>query len=522
MIKNLFRKIDNKINFQMSDGIFLAVGLIVFSAIVIFTISKSSIWFDEAFGAYLSHFNFFEIARYTAADVHPPFYYWLLKIWGGIFGYSEIGLRSMSLLFGLISIILGYLLLVKLFNKKTARISLIFMVLSPMIIRYSQEARMYTLVTAIALAATYTLVIAIDSKKRLPWVVYGILVSLGMWTHYFSALVWLAHWIWRADIIKQVSKKGEFIKKFFTKEWLMAHIIAVILFIPWLPMLFYQLVIVQAAGFWISPVTPDTIINFITNIIYYLDVDKVISWLAFGFIAITFVVCYISFKLFKDQSKKWRESYKLILFLSIVPVVLLFLSSMPPLRPSFIDRYLIPSTFMIALFIGVTFSYGISVIGRKKQIGLIAILSCMMMFGVYNVWQYGNYNKTLSSSNNTRQIVEQVVSKASDGQPIISSTPWLFYEINFYETKSHLTYFINEKTDYKYGSLDMLKYNSDHKIMDVSSFAKSNPVVWYVGYPGDDAFDPPYSNWQKLQEISMKDPVTGKASYKAIQYKINN
>ena len=79
------------------------------------------------------------------------------------------------------------------------------------------------------------------------------------------------------------------------------------------------------------------------------------------------------------------------------------------------------------------------------------------MIGVINVWQLGNYNKTLSTSNNTRQIVEKIVDNATDGQPIIVDSPWLFYEVNFYETKNHQTFFINDKTEYKYGSLDMFK-----------------------------------------------------------------
>ena len=53
--------------------------LAAFTGITFATIGRSSIWFDEAFGAYLIRFNFAEIFHYTSLDVHPPFYYWLLK-----------------------------------------------------------------------------------------------------------------------------------------------------------------------------------------------------------------------------------------------------------------------------------------------------------------------------------------------------------------------------------------------------------------------------------------------------------
>lgn len=523
MLNKLLNSKKKFLSLEILDWAFISLALIVFLSLVLVTITKSSIWFDEAFGVYLSHYNFIDIARYTAADVHPPFYYWLLRIWCSIFGYSELGVRSMSLFFGCVSIILGYILIKKLFNKKIARFSLLFMVLSPMLVRYGQEARMYTLITAISVAATYILAIAIKSSRKLPWVIYGILISLGMWTHYFTALIWLSHWIWRADNIRRVAKKDEFKNQFFNRDWVVAHIIAVGLYVPWIPALVYQLVVVQAAGFWIPPVTPGTLLGFITNVIYYLDLDKVTGWFALAVIIAVVIVSIISFRVHKKLDNSQQKSYRLIFAIAVLPAVLLFLASMPPLRPSFVDRYLIPSTFGIMLFIGVTLGYGLKIIDSKKLNVVIAVfISCLLAFGVTNVWQYGNYNKTLSTSNNTRQIIEKIIENSSDGQPIIVDSPWLFYEVHFYETNSHQSYFINEKTEFKYGSLDMLKYNSDHKIIDIKSFTQSNPIVWYVGCPGENEFKPPYSNWKPLKMVNINDSVTGKSTYKAVQYKIVN
>jgi uncharacterized membrane protein len=233
-IKNIFKK-QRLFPLDQKDWLFFAGGMIVFLLISLWTIAKSSVWFDEAFGAYLIHFNFWEIAQYTASDVHPPFYYWLLKIWSLIFGNSEFALRSMSVLFMGIAAFFGFVIVRRLFNRKAAWLSLVFIIFAPMLIRYSQEMRMYALVSAIAMAATYILVIAMESKKKLPWVIYGLLVGLGMWTHYFSALVWLAHWVWRGYILR--GEKKHIVKKFFSKEWVRAHIIAVGFFLPWIPAL---------------------------------------------------------------------------------------------------------------------------------------------------------------------------------------------------------------------------------------------------------------------------------------------
>lgn len=521
--KFLFKK-RNIFGLEVTDWVLLVIGLSVFVGVSLWTITKSSIWFDEAFGAYMIRFNFWEIARYTGTDVHPPLYYWLLKCWGMMFGNTEFALRSMSVFFGGIAIIFGYLLTNKLFNKNAARISLIFMSLSPMLVRYAQEMRMYTLVAAIALAATYVLVIALESKKKLPWIIYGILVALGMWTHYFTAIVWIAHWIWRADNIRRVAGKGKFIKEFFSKNWIMAHIIAVALYATWIPVFLVQSQVLQYFGFWIRAVTPDTLINFLTNTVYYQDVRQVNGWFALGLVGIIVLLSWLSFKIYKSQDDKQKQSYRLIMAVAFVPSIIIFLISMPPLRSIFVDRYLIPSVLFIAIFIGVTLSLGDDFIKAKWRITAIAVITVFMVIGVGNVWYLGNYSKDADppASNNAREIFNAVVDKSAVGQPIIADSPWLFYEAVFYSNDQHPVYFIDANTAYIYGSLDMLKYNDQFKIKDIDKFTADHPIVWYMGLPRGGNFDAPYPNWQPLQTVEVNDSINGKPAYKAIQYKVTN
>jgi hypothetical protein len=501
------------------DYLFLVPGLVVYSAVTLWTITKSSIWFDEAFGAYLIRFDFFDIAKYTAADVHPPMSYWLLKLWSMLFGTSELALRSMSVFFGVTAIIIGYLLVKRLFNQKAAVISLIFMALSPMLVRYGQEARMYTLVVTIALAATYVLIIAMNSSKRLPWIIYGVLVGLGMWTHYFVAIVWLAHWVWRADVIRRIAKKGKFIKTFFSKNWIIAHLVAIGIFLPWLPYMLTQLTVVQAFGFWIPPVTPDTPINFMTNVIYYQDVGQVTGWMTAAFVALSIILGILSFRLYRSLDDTKKQNYRLIMAIAFVPMILLIALSMPPLRSSFIDRYLMTSVVGIMLFIGVTFALGAKYLGKKMRIIVPSILVIMMVIGVANVWIMGNYNKNEHSSKQTRQIIEKASAIGTVGQPIIAETPWLYYEAAFYSTNNHPVYYI-DPIEYNFGSLAMLKNDDYGKIKDITAFTAEHPTLWYIAYSKSGDVKKPYDNWRVIQEITLDDPINGGPEYKAIQYSV--
>jgi len=296
-----------------TDLLVLALGIAVFLAITIGNASRASIWFDEAFSTYISQFSFWDIARYTATDVHPPLYYWLLKIWSALFGSTELAYRSMSMLFGAATIVVSFFLSRKLFGRKVAWLSLLFISLSPMLIRYSDEARMYTLAALIVFSATYVMVHAQESRKKSAWVWYGVLVSLGMWTHYFTALVWLAHWAWWGTQRWQKGMKAkEFFAALFTREWMTAYITAIALFIPWLPFMALQLGIVQGGGFWIGPVGVDTPSNYMTNYFYYLEHGQVKSWFALALLFVVIVTVIALPRAYKALNKIEKKSFLLI------------------------------------------------------------------------------------------------------------------------------------------------------------------------------------------------------------------
>ncbi len=504
------------------DLILIAVGLAAFITITLINAPRASIWFDEAFSAYIAQFSFWDIARYTAADVHPPLYYWVLKIWSDLFGTTELAYRSLSIVFGTAAATVAFFLSRKLFGHKVAWLSFIFIILSPMVIRYSDEARMYTMAALIVMSATYFMVKALETKKRSNWVWYGVLVSLGMWTHYFTALAWLAHWIWRAT---QVWRKNdsfkEFMQKFFTKEWIITYAVAIGLFLPWLPFMALQLGIVQGGGFWIGPVSPDTPVNYLTNYFYYLEHGQVQGWFALVMIAVVVVIVALLPKVYKSLGEKAKSSFLLIASLAWAPPVLLFLASLPPLRSSFVDRYLIPSVVALSIFLAV-----ILVVGTKswkpfwRALPIIAIIG-MMIVGITNVYHYGNFNKNSNTHIMTRQAVQAAQAASPAGTPIVANSPWIFYEAAPYATEDYPIYFIDENTQYTFGSLDMLKNNDIHKIKDLKAFEKEHDTIWYLGNTNDADVAPYDESWAKLQTIGIYDDLTGKTIYKVTEYRVS-
>ena len=505
------------------DVAMLSTAVVAYIGLVGGRLSTWSIWFDEAFTAYIVRFDFADIAHYTGNDMHPPLYYWLVKIWTSIFGTSEAGFRSLSLVFGIAVIILGFLLLKKLFGRRTAMLGVWLLALSPMLIRFGGEARMYTMVAAIALAATYVLFQAMATNRRKYWAIYGLLLAVGMLTHYFIALVWLSHWVWRWTKLRIDGLRGKKLaRNFFDKLWIQTHILAVAVFAVWLPIAIYQFSVLQA-GFWIPAISAHTFTNYATNILMYLDHDKVESWLALLYFAVVVGSIVLIYRTYQTaSSKKDRQNLLLIGCLAIVPPLILLLLSMPPLTSSFIDRYLMSSIVALVMLLAVAITHSRK---KRQKSGWLPIVMAILIFtsfwiGIDRVYYYGNYNKITSTSIRTKQLIATIAEKAKPGEPLIATDPWIFYEAVFYNSDEHPIYFLDQTTEYKYGSLDMLKDHDQFKIKDLDAFLKQHPIVWYFGNVGDGEITPPEiaHNWQQLNSVSVYDPINNNATYKAVRF----
>ena len=124
---------------------------------------------------------------YAERDVNPPLYYTLFYFWRKIFLDSFVALRLTSIIPGIISVLLIYLIAKNIFNKWTGLWSSVIMCLATPQIIYSYEVRQYSFLICLGLCATLLLV-KIEkcgiSKKRL--VLFTLALASLALTHYFS------------------------------------------------------------------------------------------------------------------------------------------------------------------------------------------------------------------------------------------------------------------------------------------------------------------------------------------------
>jgi uncharacterized membrane protein len=440
------------------------------------------------------------------------------------FGGTDVALRSLSVLFISISIVFAYLLVKRLFGRKKAGICALMLSISPMLIRYGQEARMYAMVTAIALSATYVLVLLVENKnKKWLWIIYSVLIALGMLTHYFMALVWITHCLWYLSQSDKVSLR-EVPSNIIHSKFIKSYMLAILLFLPWVPHMIAQFSTIQSNGFWISPVSADTMTNALTNMFFYLDHDQVQGWLGLFLVILVAGIIYMAVRSFNFIEKQKKNFLFLILMLSVVPVILLYLCSLPPLRSSFVERYVLSSYAFLAIFICVICFVNINKgFVRDKIIAYIVLaLSVMsMIIGINYVNYYGTYNKNTSTTSETKQLIAMIHKKSPNGEPITVTSPWVYYEAVVYNTNRFPVYFIQGNTQYKFGSLTMIKENNYHKITNINKFSSHFKKVWCIDRSGTSELVSPDQSWKLINSFRLDDIITGQPAYEANEYETN-
>lgn len=155
-------------------------------------LSTQPLWGDEGYSVYAAVLPLREMLAATAVDIHPPLYYALLHGWFGLLGPGAESARFLSVVFGTLLVPLIYV-----FGRHILRsergglIVAAVATVAPMAIYYSQEVRMYSLVTTLGLASTFffTRTLSGEKKARLPYILVS---ALALYANYYAAFILLA------------------------------------------------------------------------------------------------------------------------------------------------------------------------------------------------------------------------------------------------------------------------------------------------------------------------------------------
>lgn len=134
----------------MKKNIILILILFIIALGFRFLYIDNALWYDEACSWATATDNAGIMHNLLNVDLqHTPLYFVLLKFWIKFFGQSETAMRSLSLIFGALTVPFSYIVGNKI--SKNAIFSSMVCAVSPLLVLFSSEVRMYSLVVFLVL-----------------------------------------------------------------------------------------------------------------------------------------------------------------------------------------------------------------------------------------------------------------------------------------------------------------------------------------------------------------------------------
>lgn len=449
----------------------IIVAILIFALFIrLLGVISRPIWYDEAFSILFAEkglnamlFGTLAPTGAGSADIHPLGYYTLLWLWMGPFGRSLVATRLLSIVTGLVSVYLIYLIAFEaLSDRKAAHLSMFIAALAPFQVHYAQEIRMYSLLLMWLLLATFAYQRGAKTRSWKWWGIFAVAAALAQYTHNLAAfyLVPLA------------------LLPILQKDWktfqavVLAAFSALILYFPWLIQLPTQFAKVQQA-YWVE--RPD-ISKLFTLLLVYTTNTPIPENLISSALLIALILATIGFQqtvktaLLPQGARNNPE----LLYLSFGPPLLLFLFSQ--WRPVYVERALLASGAIFCIWLAWVLLR--SNLSKIVQYSLSGLLVMSFLLGVYQHITYRDFPygpfKELQLSLRQRGQPQDVIVHSNK----LSFLPAMFYDPNLSQT------FIGDPPGSRSDTLATATQQvlGIRAQLDIQTATRDATRVWYIIY----------------------------------------
>jgi mannosyltransferase len=295
-------------------------------------LGAKSLWLDEGATVALARASwprFAWIWWHGEANLQT-IYFLLMRGWIHL-GSSEAWIRSLSTIFGIVSIPLMYVVARKFTGVTWSLAAAALLAFNPTHVFYSQEARSYSLAILLVLLSTYFFVRAVEGGDMRDWVLWTVVSVSAFYSHDFAALV-------------LVAQAASMFFKAPPRPWGRVILCGLIIFVAALPALTY---VFRASPenlhfIWMPRPSPKEF----WHLALFLGSGgiKVALWLVLWGAALAAI---IRARRAGAEQEAWRGA--LLLLWAVLPAVLIALFSLR--HPMFLQRYMIfslPATVLLA------------------------------------------------------------------------------------------------------------------------------------------------------------------------------
>ena len=431
------------------DRLLLMLCLFAF-ALRVFQLGAQSLWYDEGFSAWLSAQPLDQITVRTAADIHPPLYYYLLHFWMPLSGQSEFSLRFLSLIPGVLLVPAIFLLARRLISEATGWIAALLSAASPVYLWYSQEARMYMLLVLLTVLSSYFLWRWTERPARRLWIAMTVCNVLAVYLHFYAffivAFQLLYFFVWWT---RQETRWGVLLTGTASAALVGAA------YIPWARFVLERL---QADESYfegtlpLSEVLRKTFIMFSTGHTM-LEVEALLP--ATIFVLLAAFGWFVIGRLRRDSlpsldENPFRQSMKagaaarlfLLLYLT-VPFILLYAVSYA--RPKFDPRYLLIASPPFLILLAAALAFMLVLFRRSQQAGFRSRMfalslvgaSCVLVASVTLSAVWNLYTDPRFSKDDFRGAVTAIRANRGADEPTILVSGHMFPIYSYYDPGGH-------------------------------------------------------------------------------------
>jgi uncharacterized membrane protein len=414
----------------------LAITLLAF-AWRVHGLDAQSLWRDEVDAIY---FATRDIAATLSMFVSPgqngPLYFVALRPWFDLVGAHAFSLRYPSAMAGVVSVLLLWQVVRRLAPQPqegaaradlTALLAATFLAVNPYQLWYSQEGKMYTVITALVLLATWWWLCGIERGGWRPWFAYLVTVSIALYCHLLIILLYPLHLLW--FLIAWPQSK---------RHWQGYALALAGLTLPYLPMVWWQWAMltstVRHTGFHFVPLW-EMLRSLLYNHSRGFMPPGATVWMApvfyMGAAGAALGLSRIDSHHDSPSAANpanlaaWRRFLMIISWL-VVPIAGIHLLSLR--QPIFTDRYVI----WIAPAAMICLAWGVQVVAAYAPWlgrGLAAVLVIyILFFWLYAGWQ----QKTQPTKYDLRSGVTYIAERRAPGSLLILQIPHSEYSYRYY------------------------------------------------------------------------------------------
>lgn len=304
----------------------ILIVLIIFSVMIVSLCFQDTINYDEYFSMQWCRLRWKDLMERLASDVHPPFYYLLLKPILDLTDESMFCARMLSAAAGIILLWAGGLFLSCCFDIKSSLFYSFFLYLNPFMIQKTTEIRMYMLASVFTIMSGIMSYYILKESRKKHWIWFTIFSLLAAYTHYYALLTMIFLYA------------GLIIFFLFTRNrenlisWFICALCTIVGYLPWLPVAWKQVTAVNRE-YWIT--MPTSRLAPLRDLFY-----SAVPYTEHIYPGIILILMLSAFILF--IRKRTVESYWILMCCSALWGILLFsIWYASYIRPILVSRYLI-------------------------------------------------------------------------------------------------------------------------------------------------------------------------------------